>query len=84
MVIAHSLTSEFFGVEEREAPYPDFHSFHVWPATAAVLAALAATDHLAGQNCLDEFSAWRDPHTRRMVICTGEERAHELAQSDRR
>jgi hypothetical protein len=38
MVIAHSLTSELFDIEECEAPYPDFHSFNIWPATAAVLA----------------------------------------------
>lgn len=76
MVIAHSLTSDFFGIEERAEPWPDFHSFHVWPATAPVLAALRAVDHLAGQNCLDEFSCWRDPATRRLLICTGEELAY--------
>ena len=81
MVIAHGLTSEFFGLEEHAAPYPDFHSFHVWPATAAVLDQLRAVDHLAGQNCLDEFSCWQDPATRRMVICTGQERAYELGAS---
>lgn len=81
MVIAHSLPTEFFGIEEREADYPDFHGFHVWPATAAVLAELRAVDHLAGQNCLDEFCAWRDPNAKRLVICTGEELAQERRAS---
>jgi hypothetical protein len=31
MILAHSLTSEFFGMEKRESYFPDFESFHVWP-----------------------------------------------------
>lgn len=74
MVIAHSLPTEFFGIEERAAEYPDFHSFHVWPATAGVLDELRAVDHLAGQSCLDEFGCWRDPGRKRVIICTRDER----------
>ncbi len=37
LILAHSLSSDFFGIEEREGWFPDFESFAVWPATARLL-----------------------------------------------
>jgi hypothetical protein len=37
MILAHSLTSDFFGIEERAAYWPDFEGFTVWPATARLM-----------------------------------------------
>lgn len=74
LIVAHSLNTDFFGVDELAAPYAGLHNFNVWPATAAVLAQLAA-DRLPGHNSLDEFSCWRDPRARRIIICTEDERA---------
>jgi hypothetical protein len=61
MILAHSLTSDFFGIEERESYFPDFESFHVWPATARLLWQLREIDHLAGQSSLAHFGHWHDP-----------------------
>ena len=74
MILAHSLTSDFFGIEERAAAYPDFESFNTWPATARIMARLRRSDRLAGQSSLAEFKCWRDPQTRRLILCTRKER----------
>jgi hypothetical protein len=50
MILAHSLTSEVFGIEERESYFPDFESFTVWPATARLLWELRDLDRLTGQS----------------------------------
>ena len=68
MILAHSLTSEFFGIEERESYFPDFESFSVWPATARLLWELRDLDRLAGQSSLAHFGHWRDA-TGRFIIC---------------
>lgn len=74
MILAHSLTSEFFGIEEREDYFPDFESFAVWPVTARVMCRLRRCDHLAGQSCVAELACWPDPATRRLILCTRRER----------
>jgi hypothetical protein len=73
MILAHSLTSDFFGIEERESYFPDFESFSVWPVTARVLYRLRRCDHLAGQVSVSAFHCWRDPLTRRLILCSRQE-----------
>lgn len=73
MILAHSLTSEFFGIEERAEHFPDFESFTVWPATARLLWELRGLDRLAGQSSVAHFGCWRDPLTRRIILCTRQE-----------
>lgn len=74
MILAHSLTSDFFGIEERAAAYPDFEHFEVWPATARVMWRLRRSDHLSGQASVSDLDCWRDPQTRRIILCTRRER----------
>jgi len=86
MILFHSLTSEFFGIEEREAYYPDFESFWVVPVSAGVLRHCQRTDHLAGQTCIDEFAYWRPARSTTGFLCTRNEarraaRAVALARS---
>jgi hypothetical protein len=73
MILAHSLTTDFFGIEERESYFPDFESFNVWPATARLLWQLREIDHLAGQSSLAHFGHWHDAPRRRMILCTRDE-----------
>lgn len=84
MILAHSLTSEFFGLEELEGWFPDFESFTVWPATARLLWMLRDLDRaeLAGQSSVAHFGHWRDPISRRFVLCHRKEakRAHYAAR----
>jgi hypothetical protein len=72
LILAHSLTSDFFGIGEREAWFPDFESFAVWPATARLLWELHSLDRpeLAGQSSLEHFAHWRDPSTRKIILCS--------------
>lgn len=74
MILAHSLTSDFFGIDERAGYFPDFESFSVWPVTARVLYRLRRCDHLAGQASVSAFHCWRDPLTRRLILCSRKER----------
>jgi len=75
MILAHSLSSDFFGVEEREGWFPDFEGFAVWPATARLLWALRDLDRLelAGQSSLAHFSHWWNPATRKIILCSRQE-----------
>jgi hypothetical protein len=72
LIIAHSLASDFFGVEELESWFPDFDAFQIWPATARLLYELRALDRpeLAGQSSLEHFAHWRNPTTRRITLCS--------------
>ena len=40
VILRHDLPTAFFGIEEREADWPDFHSFNVFPISAATLTRL--------------------------------------------
>ena len=75
MILAHSLASDFFGIEEREGWFPDFESFAVWPATARLLWELRGLDRpeLAGQSSLEHFAHWQDPETRKIMLCSRQE-----------
>jgi hypothetical protein len=73
MILAHGLTSDFFGIEEMAAAFPDFEAFAVWPATARLLWALRDLDRLAGQSSLEHFGCWRNPTTRKILICSRQE-----------
>jgi hypothetical protein len=73
MILAHSLTNDFFGIEERAAYWPDFENFTTWPATARLMWELRDLDRLAGQSSVEHFGHWLDPHSRRMILCTREE-----------
>jgi hypothetical protein len=73
MILAHSLTSDFFGIEERESYFPDFEAFHVWPATARLMWQLRDLDRLAGQSSVAHFGHWRDPASRKIILCTRDE-----------
>ncbi len=73
MILAHSLTSDFFGIEERAGYWPDFESFTTWPATARLLWELRDLDRLAGQSSVAHFGHWHDPTTRKIILCTTEE-----------
>jgi hypothetical protein len=73
MILAHSLSSEFFGIEERAAYFPDFESFTVWPATARLMWELRDLDRLAGQSSLAHFGHWRDPTSGKILLCTRKE-----------
>jgi hypothetical protein len=73
MILAHSLTSDFFGLEERESYFPDFEAFHVWPATARLLWQLRDLDRLAGQSSVAHFGHWRDPASRKIILCMRDE-----------
>lgn len=75
LILAHSLASDFFGIEERETWFPDFESFTVWPATARLLWELRALDRpeLAGQSSLEHFAHWRDPQSRKITLCSRQE-----------
>lgn len=73
MILAHSLTSDFFGIEERESEFPDFESFEVWPATARLLWRLRRLDRLAGQSSLAHFGHWQDPASRKIALCSRQE-----------
>ena len=71
MILAHSLTSEFFGLEELEGWFPDFESFTIWPVTARLLWMLRGLDRpeLAGQSSVEHFGHWRDSSSRRFILC---------------
>ncbi len=75
LILAHSLSSDFFGIEEREGWFPDFESFAVWPATARLLWRLRKLDRpeLAGQSSLEHFDHWRDPRSRTVTLCSRQE-----------
>ena len=75
MILAHSLRSEFFGIEELETWFPDFESFTVWRATARLLWELRRLDRheLAGQSCLEHFAHWIDPTSRTLTLCSRQE-----------
>lgn len=75
MILAHSLRSDFFGIDELAGWFPDFESFTVWPATARLLWQLRRTDRpeIAGQSSLVHFGHWRDPRARRVILCTRKE-----------
>ena len=75
LILAHSLSSDFFGIEEREGWFPDFESFAVWPATARLLWQLRKLDRpeLAGQSSLEHFDHWRDPRSRTVTLCSRQE-----------
>jgi hypothetical protein len=73
MILAHSLSSDFFGIEERAAYWPDFEGFTVWPATARLLWELRDLDRLAGQSSVAHFGHWLDPATRKFMLCTRKE-----------
>lgn len=75
MILAHSLRSEFFGIEELETWFPDFESFTVWPATARLLWELRGLDRpeLAGQSSLEHFAHWQDPQSRKITLCSRQE-----------
>jgi hypothetical protein len=70
MVLAHTLSTDFFGIEELAAYWPDFETFMTWPATARILWDLRDLDRLAGQSSLDHFGHWLDPISKRIVICS--------------
>ena len=74
MILAHSLASDFFGLEEIEGWLPDFECFAVWPATARLLWTLRDLDRpeLAGQSSLAHFGHWRQP-SGRTIICSRKE-----------
>ena len=40
VILRHDLPTAFFGIEEREADWPDFHSFNVFPISDAALTRL--------------------------------------------
>src|SRR5271166_4922127 len=75
LILAHSLSSDFFGIEEREGWFPDFESFAVWPATARLLWRLRKLDRpeLAGQSSLAHFAHWQDPTHPRVILCSKKE-----------
>ena len=75
LILAHSLRSEFFGVEELEAWFPDYESFTVWRATARLLWELRSLDRheLAGQSSLEHFAHWQDPTSRKVTLCSKQE-----------
>ena len=75
MILAHSLNSAFFGIEELETWFPDFESFTVWPATARLLWELRSLDRheLAGQSSLEHFAHWYDPQRRKITLCSRQE-----------
>ena len=77
MILAHSLSTDFFGVDELADYYPDFEGFYVWPATERALRRLRRTDHLAGQNSVAELACYWNPSTRRVTLCTEQEKAQE-------
>ena len=72
MILAHSLASDFFGIEERETWFPDFESFTVWPVTARVSWQLRRLDRheLAGQSSLEHFAHWWTPAARKITMCS--------------
>ena len=74
MILAHSLNSAFFGIEELETWFPDFESFTVWRATARLLWELRSLDRheLAGQSSLEHFAHWIDPR-RKVMLCSRQE-----------
>jgi hypothetical protein len=74
MILAHSLRSDFFGLDEISAPYPDFVNFNIFPATDALLAELRGLDDLAGQSSVDHFGCWQQP-SGKILLCTKEEAA---------
>ena len=75
LILAHSLTTGFFGIEELEGWFPDYESFTVWPATARLLWQLRRLDRheLAGRSSLEHFGHWRNPATRRVILCSKKE-----------
>ena len=75
MILAHSLRSDFFGLDELTGWFPDFESFMVWPATARLLWQIRRTDRpeLSGQSSLEHFGHWRDERARRTILCTRKE-----------
>src|SRR5208282_1356534 len=79
VILARSLSSDFFGIEEREGWFPDFESVAVWPATARLLWQLRNLDRpeLAGQSSLEHFDHWLDPATRRVILCSRQEARQE-------
>ena len=42
VILRHDMTTEFFGVREREGSWPDFHTFRVYPISTAALGQLRA------------------------------------------
>lgn len=73
LILFHSLTTDFFGIEELAAAYPDFETFYVWPATARLLWELRDLDRLAGQSSLEHFGHWQKPETRQIILCSRKE-----------
>jgi hypothetical protein len=75
MILAHSLTTQWFGIDERAGDYPDFENFAVWPATQRLLWALRKIDRpeLAGQSSVAHFGHWQDPASRKIILCTRQE-----------
>ena len=75
LILAHSLTSEFFGIEELESWFPDYESFTVWPTTARLLWQLRDLDRheLAGRSSLEHFAHWSDPQRRTITLCSRQE-----------
>jgi hypothetical protein len=45
----------------------------VWPATARLLWQLRDLDRLAGQSSVAHFGHWRDPASRKIILCTAGE-----------
>jgi hypothetical protein len=74
-VLAHSLTTAFFGVEELASWFPDYESFAIWPATARLIVKLRRLDRheLAGRSSLEHFAHWWNPSTRRAILCSRRE-----------
>jgi hypothetical protein len=70
MILLHSLTSDFFGIEERADYWPDFETFQTWPATARILWDLRDLDRLAGQSSLEHFGHWFLRDTKKIIICS--------------
>ena len=85
MILAHSLRSEFFGIEELGAWFPDFESFTVWAATARLLWELRSLDRpeLAGQSSLEHFAHWQDPSSRKLTLCSRQEAKRAAWESKR-
>jgi hypothetical protein len=75
LILAHSLTTEFFGVEELAGWFPDYESFAIWPATARLIVKLRRLDRheLAGRSSLEHFGHWQNPTTRRVILCSSRE-----------
>ena len=76
LILAHSLSSEFFGIEEREGcGFPTSRASPSGRRPPASYGSSAKLDRpeLAGQSSLEHFDHWRDPRSRTVTLCSREE-----------